>query len=41
MREFQTDSGIYLDVWFNIENNKDFLYINKEKATHSFEYYDE
>lgn len=41
IREFETESGFCLDIWFNIKNTEDFLAINKEKATHAFEYYDE
>jgi len=41
MREFQNGNDIMLDFWFNINNSIDFVNIDKNKATHSFEYYDE
>lgn len=42
IREFKTEDWVYLlDIWFEIKNIEDFKIINKEKATHAFEYYDE
>jgi len=41
MREFKNSDDIMLDFWFNINNPIDFIKIDKNIATHSFEYYDE
>lgn len=41
IREFKTEDWFYLDLWFKIENSKDFLNIEKENTSHWFEYYDE
>ena len=41
IEEFRNDSGLYLDIWFEITNFQDFEYIHKNNATHAFEYYDE
>ncbi|MBB1554263.1 NUDIX domain-containing protein [Candidatus Gracilibacteria bacterium] len=41
IEEFRNDSGLYLDIWFEIINFQDFEYIYKNNATHAFEYYDE
>jgi len=41
IREFATEYGFYLDVWFQILNAADFQKIQKNNTTHGFEYYDE
>lgn len=41
IREFENEGNFYLDVWFEIKNFSDFENIDKSKATHWFEYYDE
>lgn len=41
IREFKTENGIILDIWFEIKNYKDFEKIDKDKTSHWFEYYDE
>lgn len=41
IEEFSNKNGFFLDIWFEIKNFEDFEQINKENASHSFEYYDE
>lgn len=41
IREFKNENWFFLDIWFEIKNWQDFENIDKSKASHSFEYYDE
>lgn len=41
IREFENEKKFYLDIWFEIKKFWDFENIDKTKASHSFEYYDE
>jgi len=41
IREFENNWKFQLDVWFNIKNFNDYINIDKSKATHSHEYYNE
>jgi len=41
IEEFKNNNWLFLDIWFEIKNYNDFISINKNKATHAFEYYDE
>ena len=41
MREFKNNDEIMLDYWFKINNPLDFINIDKNNTSHSFEYYDE
>lgn len=41
IREFENNWKYQLDIWFSIKNYKDYINIDKSKASHSHEYYDE
>ncbi len=41
IREFENSWSHQLDIWFDIKNYKDYKNIDKAKASHAYEYYDE